>query len=314
MAGIGIIVNRNAGKGQSFRGRIGEKLGFILGDPTSLRETFELSEIEAVAKLFLEREIDILGIGGGDGSNQQVLSTFIRVFGDHPLPKVLFLRGGTHNACARSIGLKGSPEKILERVVRRYHGNDRMETTCRSILRLEDDSGIRYGFTLATGFLYRFFERMHRGQHDSPWKVASLIASLFGSFFARSKKIDELFRPPPTRVTLAGEALDWDSCNGIAASSMEQVGLGMKPFSRANETPETFHALAFRIRPGRFARVAWRLLRGRLENHPQHMSTATDSLTIESDEPIPYALDGDLFRGGPCLEISTGPRLKLVLV
>ena len=68
MAGIGIILNRNAKKGQSFRGRIGEKLGFILGDPQSLRETFEVSEIGAVARLFQEREIDILGIGGGDGS------------------------------------------------------------------------------------------------------------------------------------------------------------------------------------------------------------------------------------------------------
>ena len=96
MAGIGIIVNRNAARVRSFRGRIGEKLGFILGDPASLRETFEVSEIEDVARLFLDREIDILGIGGGDGSNQRVLSTFTRIYGDHPLPRVLLLRGGTH--------------------------------------------------------------------------------------------------------------------------------------------------------------------------------------------------------------------------
>jgi diacylglycerol kinase family enzyme len=314
MAGIGIIVNRNAGRSQAFRGRIGEKLAFVLGDSASLKETFEVSEIETVARLFQERKIDILGIGGGDGSNQQVLSKFIHVYGNQPLPKVLFLRGGTHNACARSIGLKGSPERILERLVRKYHSNERIETTCRSMLRLEDDSGVRYGFTLATGFLYQFFERMHRGRHDSPWKVACLIASLFGSFFVRSKNIKRLFNVPPARVTLAKEALEWEHCNGIAASSMEQVGLGMKPFPRANETLGTFHALAFRIHPGRFAHVSWRLLRGRLENHPQHLSTITDSLIIEADEPIPFALDGDLFRGGPCLKISTGPRLKLVLV
>ena len=314
MPGIGIILNKNANKGQSFRGRIGEKLGFILGDPGSLRETFEVSEIDAVARLFREREIDILGIGGGDGSNQQVLSTFIRIYGVQPLPRVLFMRGGTHNACARSIGLKGSPENILERLVRRYHANDRIETTCRSTLRLEDDGEVRYGFTLATGFLYRFFERMHRGQRDSPWKVASLIASLFGSFFTGNSKIGEMFRPPPERVSVAGEALKWESCNGVAASTMEQVGLGMKPFSRANETPDGFHALVFRIRPRRFARVSWRLLRGRLESHPQHLSTVTDGLVIESDQPIPYAMDGDLFRGGPRLEIGAGPRLKLGLV
>jgi len=314
MAGIGIILNRNAGKGRSFRGGAGENFGFILGDPQSLRETFEVSEIDGVARLFLERDIDILGIGGGDGSNQQVLSTFIRVYGEHPLPRVLFLRGGTHNACARSIGLKGTPEGILERVVRKYHANERLETTSRCMLRLEDDGGVSYGFTLATGFLYHFFERMHREQQDSPLKVASLITSMFGSFFTGSKRIDRMFRPPPTRVTLAAEALEWESCNGVAASTMEQVGLGIRPFSRANESPDTFHAMLFRIRPQRFVRVSWRLLRGRLENHPQHLSTVADSLVIESDEPIPYAMDGDLFRGGPRLEIGTGPRLKLVLV
>ena len=56
------------------------------------------------------------------------------------------------------------------------------------------------------------------------------------------------------------------------------------------------------------------LLRGHLETHPQHLNTVADSLTIESDEPIPYALDGDIFRGGNRLSIRTGPRLKLVLV
>ncbi len=314
MAGIGIILNRNARRCQSFRGRFGEKLGFILGDPSSLRETLDVSEIEAVARLFLEREIDILGIGGGDGSNHHVLSTLIRVYGDHPLPNVLFLRGGTHNACARSIGLKGTPEGILKRVVQKYHANDHIETTRRSILRLEDDTLVRHGFTFATGFLYRFFELMHQGRHDRPWKIASLIASLFGSLLARSAKIDEMFRTPPTRVSLAGEALDWKSSNAVSVSTMEHVGMGIRPFSRANETPDTFHALVFNIRPGRFARVAHQLLRGRLESHPQHLSTVTNRLIIESDEPIPYALDGDLFRGGPRLEITTGPRLKLVLV
>ncbi len=314
MAGIGIIINRNAKRVQSFRGRAGEKLGFILGDPNSLRETFEVSEIESVARLFWEREIDILGIGGGDGSNQQVLSTFIRVYGDRPLPRVLFLRGGTHNACARSIGLRGTPETILDRVVRKYHAGDRIETTCRSMLRIEDDGGVSYGFTLATGFLYRFFELMHRGQHDSPWKVASLIASLFGSLFAHGARVEELFRTPPVHVTVAGKDIDWDSCNAAAASTMEQVGVGMKPFSRANESPDGFHALVFRISPGRFARLAPRLLRGRLENHSQHLSTVTGGLVIESAEPIRYAMDGDLFRGGPRLEIGAGPRLELVLV
>ena len=272
VAGIGIILNQNAGRSRSYRERIGEKLGFILGDPDSLRETCAVEEIESVARLFLERDIDILGISGGDGSNLHVLSTFIRVYGHRPLPKILFLCGGTHNANARSIGLKGAPEQILERLVRRYHAKDRIETTSRCILRLEDGTCVRHGFTVATGFWYRFFEHKHLERCHRPWKVVALIASLFGAFFSGSTRIKELFSLKPARITVSGKPLSWESTNGIAASTMEQVGLGMRPFSRAAEAPGKFHAMTFRIRPERFVRVSWRLLRGRLETHPQHLN------------------------------------------
>ena len=88
MPGIGIILNRNAGKKRAFRGQIGEKLAFVLGDPGSLKETSSIDEIDDVAKAFLDREIDILGIGGGDGSNHYTLTTFIKTYGERPLPRV----------------------------------------------------------------------------------------------------------------------------------------------------------------------------------------------------------------------------------
>lgn len=314
MAGIGVILNQNAGRSRSYRERIDEKLGFILGDPDSLRQTWAVEEIEPVARLFLERDIDILGISGGDGSNLHVLSTFIRTYGRRRLPRILFLCGGTHNANARSIGLKGSPEQILDRLVRRYHARERIDVVKRNILRIEDGIRVRHGFTAATGFLYRFFEHKHLGRHHRPWKVIRLLTSLFGAYFSGSSLIKDFFRLQPARISLAGEPLEWQDSNGIAASTMEQVGLGMRPFSRVAEAPGKFHAMAFRIRPERFVHVSWRMLRGRLETHPQHLNTVTDSLIVEAEQPIPYALDGDIFRGGNRLSITTGPRLELVLV
>jgi hypothetical protein len=314
MPGIGIILNRNAGKRRPFGGQSGVKLGYIVGDPTSCVTTDSVSEIDGVAERFRERDIEILAIGGGDGSNHHVLTAFARIYGDRPLPWVAFLRGGTHNACARSIGVKGTPESILERIVRRYHGSGWIDTTSRSLLRVDDGTSVRYGFTICTGFLYRFFHQMHLDQCDTPAKVALLIASLFTSYISGNGRVNRLFCERAGRITLGGVPLAWHANNGVAASTMEQVGLGFKPFSRANETAHTFHALAFRIQPIRFARISWDLLMGRLENHREHLSTVVDRLVVEAPEPINYALDGDLFKGGCRLEVGLGPRLRLVLV
>lgn len=313
MAGIGLIVNRNAAGGRRFSCRM-EKRGFVLGDPDSLCETSTVEEIEEVARAFCRADIDVLAIWGGDGSNHHVLSTFIRVYGDRPLPRVAFLRGGTHNACARSIGLSGSPEAILERIVRRYHAGTELETTTRAMLRVDHGDGVHHGFSLATGFLYRFFEKMHRERRTTAMGVAAMIARSFGGFLLGSRRIAGMFERASSRVLLGDELVDWPENNGVACATMEEVGLGIRPFSRVCEQPGCFHAMVFRVTPARFARVAWSFARGHLGDHEQHLDRVTDRLVVESERPVAYALDGDLFRAGGRLEVTTGPRLQLVTV
>lgn len=314
MSGIGIILNRNAGKNRAYRGQIGEKLAFVLGDPDSLQQTSSVNEIDRVAAAFRDRDIDILGISGGDGSNHYTLSTFIEVYGDKPLPKVAFLCGGTHNAHAASIGVRGTPEKLLQAIVQKYQTRERLDSTRRKILRVNDGTGVRYGFSLATGFMYRFYQELHIRQDDTPLKVAALIASWFGSYFVRGKKIQEMFRLDPGRITINGETLPWEKNNGVSCSAMEKLGLGFTPYPRANETPHTFQAGAFCIRPGSFARIMWNFKRGRIPEHPEFHCTITDSLELQAEEPVSYVLDGELYHGGPRLEVNTGPQLEIILV
>jgi diacylglycerol kinase family enzyme len=181
-------------------------------------------------------------------------------------------------------------------------------------MRVDQGDDVQFGFTLATGYLHRFFETMHRTEGNSPGKVATLLASMFGAFFLGSSRIDEMFRCEPARICIGNQWLDWPDSNGIAAATMEQVGMGIRPFSRAAEAEGCFHAMVFRITPSRFARVAFSFARGRLGDHPQHVDRVTDRLVVEADTPIPYAFDGDLFRAGTRLEITSGPRLSLVRI
>jgi len=312
--GIGIILNRNAGKKRAFRGQIGEKLAFVLGDPDSLRETSSIDQIDDVAKTFLDREIDILGIGGGDGSNHYAISTFIKVYGDHPLPRVAFLCGGTHNAHALSVGVKGKPEKLLEKIMRKYHTNERFDITRRKVLRVDNGQKVHYGFSMATGFMYRFYRELYIRQDDSQIKVAGLIASWFGSWFMHGKMIREMFRLGPGKITVSGQTLPWESNNGVTCSTMEKLGMGFTAYPRANETSHTFHVGAFKIKIRTFARLMWVLRSGRIPEHPDHFNDITDQVVLEMKDPISYVFDGEIYHGGPRLEIRTGPSIDIILI
>ena len=313
MGGIGIILNQNAGKRQPFRGHIGEKLAFVLGDPQSLCATSRVEQIGDVARAFRQKDIDILGISGGDGSNHYVITTFIDLYGEHPLPRVAFLCGGTHNAHAASLGIQGSPEKLLDQIVRKYHTGERFSLAQRKTLKVNDGKAVRYGFTMATGFMFRFYQELHVHQDDTPWKVAKHLSSWAGSALIGGRWIREMFRREPVRITVGEQRLPWDEYNGMACSTMERIGLGLTPFPRANENPRMFHMSAFRMKPTAFVGIIWSIKRGIIPRHPDQHTDITERIVLEAEEPISYVLDGELYHGTPRLEIQTGPTIEVIL-
>ncbi|NMB74278.1 MAG: hypothetical protein GYA21_04015 [Myxococcales bacterium] len=312
MGGIGIILNKNAGKHRAFRGTIGEKLAFVLGDPRSVRETAHVDEIEEVMQAFCERQIDILGISGGDGSNHYVLSRAVQVWGARPLPRVALLCGGTHNAHAASIGVKGSPDKLLANIVRKYHAGEPFQITHRQLLDVDDGERRHHGFSLATGFMYRFYADLVATQRDSPAKVAALLAGWIGSWLIGGRRIRHIFRLEPGRIRVDEVELPWTDQNGISASGMEKLGLGFTPYPRAAETERTFHVGAMRIKPGVFVRLMTAYKRGKIPVHPDAYSNIASRLELELETPVEYVLDGELYRGKQKLVITTGPRLALI--
>lgn len=315
MAGIGVVVNKNAGqKRTTFRGNIGKKLGFVLGDPESLRETSRVEDLDEVVRVFRDRRVEILGIGGGDGSNHYTLDTLVRTYGAEPLPRVAFLCGGTHNAHALSVGVQGTPEKLLQGIVHKYHTRADFETTHRLLLRIDDGVRIHHGFTLASGFMYRFYEELILRQGDSPAAVALLLAGWVASLAIGGRRIRGLFAREPARITVGDAPLPgWTEVNGITASGMERLGLGFKPYPRASEHPNTFQLGVLRIQPEVFLKLMYSYRRGVVPIHEDAFSDTGTRLVVEAEQPIAYVLDGELYRGGTRLEITSGPRIEIIV-
>ena len=70
---IGIILNKNAGKNRVFRGKMGEKLAFVLGDPESLRQTGSVDEIKKDLVCANQYAGTVAGDYGGDADQPWTL-------------------------------------------------------------------------------------------------------------------------------------------------------------------------------------------------------------------------------------------------
>jgi len=116
MPGIGIILNPYSSLYRNDPERL-KRVGFIVGDRGSCHATDTLDDVRELASEFKERDIDILGISGGDGTNHKTLTAFIKVYGEKPLPRIAFLRGGTANNTATQLGIRGTPERILSNLM-----------------------------------------------------------------------------------------------------------------------------------------------------------------------------------------------------
>ena len=116
MAGIGIITNPHAksNKQDPFKQ---ETMSYLLGKQGDFRITKSLDELKTVAKEFLENNISVLAINGGDGTIMRTLTIFKEIYKDHPLPLVAVLPGGTANVLAQNLKIKDSPELCLMKLV-----------------------------------------------------------------------------------------------------------------------------------------------------------------------------------------------------
>ena len=79
MAGIGVILNPHSRSNRNNPDRV-KRFGFIVGDKGSCHETKTLDDVKKLAHEFRDREIEILGISGGDGTLHKTLNVFFYFF------------------------------------------------------------------------------------------------------------------------------------------------------------------------------------------------------------------------------------------
>ena len=142
MPGIGVIYNPRSGRNLRDP-KAARRLSVALGDHGVVREAGSIDELYRVAEDFRSLDIDVLGISGGDGTNGVTITGFLDVYQSAALPQIAFLRGGTMNTAANSVGVRrGGPKDLLDRLVQAYveRASIPLQDVERHVLKLRGES------------------------------------------------------------------------------------------------------------------------------------------------------------------------------
>ncbi|MBI4211931.1 MAG: hypothetical protein HY540_04755 [Deltaproteobacteria bacterium] len=310
MSGIGIVLNPHSRANRKDPGRA-RRFGFIVGDKGSCYETQTLADVERLAKEFRDRGIEILGISGGDGTLHKTLSVFVKVYGDRPLPRIAFLRGGTMNNVATTLGIHGTSDEILSRLILKYHRGDDFPTTQVPLLRVNHEYGFLFGLGMPTRFLQTYGRYGEESQ--TPYRAAALVAGYTLSALMNGKAAARMCRRFDAHLTVDGEVLPFKNYILIFGGTIECACFNFRPLYRTRQFEGRFQILGLSCTPRHLALMIPQILMAKPIASDCMLDRVGSSVVIECSEPLRYMIDGDISEEVQRIELGLGPKLECVI-
>jgi diacylglycerol kinase (ATP) len=305
---LAIILNPLAGGGNRYDERRVKNLRAIAGSRGVIFSTAQHDLVDAVVEGALERGVGTLGIIGGDGTISSALSALHRVYGSTPLPRIALLRGGTMNTVANALGIpRRQPEELLKRLL-----ESRSSTVVmRATIKVEGRLGFLFSAGVMVGFLHVLYGTRDRGQGSL--RALSLLARGSWQTLTGGELIEQIETPLAATLWIDGREDPLRRYTVLAAGTVEQIGLGFRPFPRAAECEDKFQMFAFHASVQTLARQLPRIRRGQSMQKGLGFDPLAKRLEIATEAEFEYALDGDIYKAPNRLLVEAGPRVEIRL-
>ncbi|MDQ3187063.1 MAG: acylglycerol kinase family protein, partial [Pseudomonadota bacterium] len=262
---IGFLFNPLSGRIRKRKDAIRRALAGIPGATCS--EVTNAPEIKASVDAFVQADIDLLVIVGGDGTVQGVLC---HLFATQPLarwPVLTVIPGGTTNMTALDLGICGRPEFILQQLRGYLLKQIPPVFLQRHVLCIEQAGAAKvYGMFFGVGLIARavIFSQSKIKQLGITGEIYSGIITLgylIGLIFGRRHGA---WAPVRMSIIERNIELHHGTYAFLFASTLERLLFGMRPYWGQEEEP--LHITFVRQKPKRFLRSLLALLSGRGES------------------------------------------------
>ncbi|WGF86418.1 diacylglycerol/lipid kinase family protein [Marinivivus vitaminiproducens] len=179
---IGLITNAQSTRNRRGLDRIRAVVARHPG--TSHAELADVRHLEPTLAAFARDGIGLIVINGGDGTVQTALTALVNSGAYPALPRVAVLAGGMTNSIAIDVGVRGRPDKALDRLCRRVGEGAPLPCARRALIgvRMGADALPKYGLFLGAGAFHDGVLLVRRKVH--PLGVERTMATGMGLGYA----------------------------------------------------------------------------------------------------------------------------------
>ena len=317
---IGLITNPHSRRN---RVHLGAVQAIVANHPNIHHQvTQHRDDIPRVIQGFAEQGVDVLAINGGDGTTSQV---FTELFNNNPftrLPCIILLPGGTTNMNVGDVGLRGSLQNTLRRMVDwASSGKGHVQRLNRPILRVEGslDGITSYGMAFGAGTVIRGIEYCHSSVHSKGIKneLGPGLVTL-RTIWGMARKEPYFSDPTPMRIELDGAAdPQVREVVLITINTLERLFLGIKPHWGREDAP--VYCTWVQKPVHKVFRAFWAVLRGKPNRHvtPENGYFSHNAHKIQLWLDGAFALDGEIYHAtteqGP-VTVSSGDELEFIRI
>ena len=307
---VGLLVNPSA-KSNRTSPSMTKRLATMMQGRGLYAESPSLNSIEGIAQDFKQQGIDILAIGGGDGTASYALTKFREVYDSSELPAIALLRAGTMNTVANGIGVRrGHPEQMLRRLLEAAESGKGLRSKTMATL----DMNGQVGFITGTGVIPAFLKEYYDAgdSYPTPMTAFKLLSRAAAGALVGSSLSKKIADPIPFEVSVDGQSWPTTAYLTIGAATVPQIGLGFTPFYRSGEDSERFHVVGFTCSKVGFVRALWPIFQGKPTNPAYtHESLASQAVIRQLNGPTLYTVDGEVLSAEE-LVIGRGPTVDVV--
>lgn len=311
---VGLLSNRQSGKNLRNFATIRKALADY---PDVVHcETATSAELTKALQHLAQEGVQVLVINGGDGTVQATLTALLQQPCFSALPLLAILPRGTTNMTAGDVGLRGSPQRALAKLLAwSRQPQSSVYFIQRHVLQVQTSDACRYGMFFGAGAIIRGIELCHQQLYT--WglrnKWAPGLATL-RILAAMAWRDPAYVAPVPVRVGLDQQAPDsTQDYLAILVSSLERLFLSLRPYW-GHETGALFYT-AIRAHPKRALCALPPLFWGRPNRFgtPENGYYSHNVTDVQLKLNSHYTLDGELYSSPDgWVQISSGERLSFI--
>ena len=276
----------------------------FLPDRRNSIDTRTIQDLDtALRTLLFERGVNVLGLNGGDGTLHLGVNRLLALAeackaktGENlPLPRLLFLNGGTLNIVSRAAGTKGNPVRTVRRFVQatRNATLGRLQVRTMPLLRVEPENGtVRHGFVYGSEVVANALEMY--GLFGEGYVGLGRFLSEFVLGYAVHTRLWQEHGwklDPPTTAVRVDEIAYAPYLAAVAATIDLSILQGAITAFRVPEgAPGFFVKVLQETQPGKIIRLVPRLLLNQPHASIHNLCEATELRSCGG-----YTLDGEVF-------------------